>query len=86
MGSSEPIKLLDNFESDQVYGFWLFQPKIILISCNTGKSACRCRLAHKSADIEPMCLSRVDICPMDNDGFSGQTWYICLKWGKCLLC
>jgi hypothetical protein len=31
MGSSEPIKLLDNFESDQVYDFWLIQPKIILI-------------------------------------------------------
>jgi len=31
MGSSEPIKLLDHFESDQVYDFWLFQPKTILI-------------------------------------------------------
>ena len=27
MGSSEPIKLLDHFESDQVYDFWLIQPK-----------------------------------------------------------
>jgi len=31
MGSREPIKLLDHFESDQVYVFWLIQPKIILI-------------------------------------------------------
>jgi len=31
MGSSEPVKLLDHFESDQVYEFWLIQPKIILI-------------------------------------------------------
>jgi len=31
MGSSEPIKLLDHFEGDQVYDFWLIQPKIILI-------------------------------------------------------
>jgi len=31
MGSSEPIKLLYHFESDQVYDFWLIQPKIILI-------------------------------------------------------
>jgi hypothetical protein len=33
MGSSEPIKLLYHFESDQVYDFWLIQPKIILIWC-----------------------------------------------------
>jgi len=25
------MKLLDHFESDQVYDFWLLQPKIILI-------------------------------------------------------
>jgi hypothetical protein len=31
MGSSEPIKLLDHFESDQVYAFWLIQTKLILI-------------------------------------------------------
>jgi len=31
MGSDEPIKLLYHFESDQVYDFWLNQPKIILI-------------------------------------------------------
>ena len=30
-GSTEPIKLLGYFESDQVYDFWLIQPKIILI-------------------------------------------------------
>jgi len=32
MGSIEPIKLLCHFEDDQVYDFWLKQPKIILIS------------------------------------------------------
>jgi hypothetical protein len=32
MGSIEPIKLLCHFEGDQVYDFWLKQPKIILIS------------------------------------------------------
>jgi len=31
MGSNEPIKLLYHFESDQVYDFWLIQPKVILI-------------------------------------------------------
>jgi hypothetical protein len=31
MSSSELIKLLHHFESDQVYDFWLVQPKIILI-------------------------------------------------------
>ena len=31
MGSSESIKLLYHFESDQVYDFWLINPKIILI-------------------------------------------------------
>jgi len=31
MGSDEPIKLLGYFEADQVYDFWLNQPKIILI-------------------------------------------------------
>jgi len=31
MGSSEPIGLLYHFKSDQVYDFWLIQPKIILI-------------------------------------------------------
>jgi hypothetical protein len=30
MGSSEPM-LLDHFDSDQVYDFWLIQPKITLI-------------------------------------------------------
>ena len=30
MGSNEPM-LLDHFDSDQVYDFWLIQPKIILI-------------------------------------------------------
>jgi hypothetical protein len=31
MGLIEPIKLLYNFESDQVYDFWLIQPEVILI-------------------------------------------------------
>ena len=31
MGSCEPIKLLDHFESDQVYDFWLIRPEIIPI-------------------------------------------------------
>ena len=35
MGSSEPIKLLYYFESDQVYDFWLIQPKTILIWWNS---------------------------------------------------
>jgi hypothetical protein len=30
-GSSEAIKSLYQFESDQVYDFWLNQPKVILI-------------------------------------------------------
>jgi len=31
MGSPEPMKLLYHFKIDQVYDFWLIQPKIILI-------------------------------------------------------
>jgi hypothetical protein len=31
MGSSEPIKLLYHFDSDQVHDFWLIQSKVILI-------------------------------------------------------
>jgi len=31
MGSVKPIELLYHFESDQVYAFWLIQPKIIHI-------------------------------------------------------
>jgi hypothetical protein len=30
MGSTEPIKLLYHFETDQVHDLWLFQPKIIV--------------------------------------------------------
>ena len=31
MGSLEPIKLLCHYRIDQVYDFWLNQPKVILI-------------------------------------------------------
>jgi len=37
MGSPEHIKLLYYFGSDQVYDFWLIQPKVILIYPVTGK-------------------------------------------------
>jgi len=31
MGSIEPMRLLDHFEGDQIYDFWLLQSKTILI-------------------------------------------------------
>ncbi|MEO9875998.1 MAG: hypothetical protein ABJM26_07535 [Anderseniella sp.] len=36
MGSPEPTKLLYHFQCDQVYDFWLIQPKIILIQAVSG--------------------------------------------------
>jgi len=50
MGSRELIKLLHHFRIDQVYYFWLIQPKVILISCNSAilrSSGTRAAISHR---------------------------------------
>jgi len=42
MGSVEPIKLLCHFQGDQLYDFWLKQPKTILILWTKSVHLVRC--------------------------------------------